>query len=63
MMHLPSEERIVAFVSNIKTPRTVEFRNCFEAGMDYETALNCVGFADQPALRVWWDYMERKNEE
>lgn len=60
-MYLPSEERLIAFVNGIKAPRVTAFKNCFEAAMDYDTALGCAGLPDQPALRVWWDHMERQN--
>jgi hypothetical protein len=56
-------ERVVKFVSGLKSPRTTTFRNCFEGGMDYETALGCAGLLDQPALRIYWDHMERQNNE
>ena len=62
MQYLPDERRIVAFVANLKGPKLAAFRNCFEAAMDYETALGCAGLENQPALRVYWDYMERQNE-
>ena len=39
------------------------FRNCFEAGMDFETAIGCAGLADKKPetlemLRRWWDALE-----
>jgi hypothetical protein len=27
------------------TPKLIAFRNCFEAGMDFETALGCAGLS------------------
>jgi hypothetical protein len=40
-----------------------EFRNCFEAGMDFDTALGCAGLSDiKPeavdVLRGWWASLE-----
>ncbi len=37
-----------------KAPKLTAFRNCFEAGMDFDTALGCAGFVDLPegSIRV-----------
>lgn len=57
-----SEQRVVNFVAGLKAPKLCTFRNCFEASMDYETALGCSGLKDQPALRTFWNYLERQYE-
>ncbi len=33
-------------------PRLNTFRDCFEASMDFETALGCAGLADLPAATI-----------
>jgi len=47
------------------TPKLTAFRNCFEAGMDFETALGCAGLSDQSedtieVLRRYWDNLEAR---
>ena len=42
-----------------------EFRNCHEAGMDYDTAVSCAGLDHQrehPMLRKMWEYLGRNYE-
>ena len=48
-----AERRAFDFVNSLKSARVVAFRNCWEGGMDYDTAIGCAGLADQPALRFW----------
>lgn len=35
-----------------KAPKLNAFRDCFEASMDFETALGCAGLADKPTEQV-----------
>lgn len=42
-----------------KAPKLTAFRGCFEAGMDFETAIGCAGLSGAPeasidALRNVW---------
>ena len=42
-----------------------EFRNCHEAGMDYDTAVSCAGLDHQrehPMLRKMWEILGRNYE-
>lgn len=39
--------------------RTDELHDCFEASMDYETALGCAGLEDTDENRRRWQRMER----
>ena len=46
-----------------KTPKLDELRNCFEAAMDFDTAIGCAGLSDYPevtiaVLRRLWDRWE-----
>lgn len=46
-----------------RTPKLTAFRNCFEASMDFETALGCAGLADKSedvieVLRAQWNRWE-----
>ncbi len=48
-------------------PKLTAFRNCFEAGMDFEAALGCSGLSTAPAgsiaaLRNVWDRWEAAND-
>ncbi len=50
-----------------KTPKLDAFRNCFEAAMDFETALGCAGLSEVPegtinALRHVWSRWEAQAE-
>ena len=50
---------------NGPSPKLSEFRNCFEAGMDFETALGCAGLSDIKAeaievLRRFWASLEER---
>lgn len=33
-------------------PKLTAFRNCFEAGMDFDTALGCAGLSEAPAASI-----------
>lgn len=49
-----------------KAPKLTAFRNCFEAGMDFDTALGCSGLYAHPfahkALRSVWNRWEAQND-
>lgn len=49
----------------IEPSRLHVFRDCFEAGMDFETAIGCAGLdtcniATKEVLRRTWDRWERR---
>lgn len=46
-------------------PKLNAFRDCFEAAMDFETALSCAGLSEQPeatkeVLKRQWDLWEAR---
>lgn len=58
---LPATEAAI-----IANKRLTNFRNCFEAAMDVDTAMECCGFTDsemvQRAARQMWNMWEAKFE-